>query len=223
MKTLCEEDITRLRAQLKRYGIESPELLNELSDHYAEQMEERMAVGLSAEEAFAIFKRENSWLKLRKLEYRHAEQRAQTMQRMLKGQLFQLFLGPLSLFTYPMIVLIVWLSGQELGLWKHYFIAFHMALGFAATVMMLYILFLRLIKRQYFATLFQIALWALYLTVYLPIFAEDYFNFNFLAEGGLTVQLLFIVLYSVIGIVIFLFGKTFQWAFKQLRMDPNRV
>lgn len=223
MKTLSEEDITRLRAQLKRYGIESPELLNELSDHYAEQMEERMAAGLSAEEAFAKFKGENSWLKLRKLEYKHAEQRAQTVQRMLKGQLFQLFLGPLSLFTYPIIVLIIWLSGQELGLWKHYFIAFHIALGFAAVAIMLYIIFAKLIKRRYFATLFQVALWGLYLAIYVPITSEGYFSFSFLAEGGFGMRLLFIVLYIAIAIVIFLFGKTFQWAFSQLRMDLNRV
>jgi hypothetical protein len=163
-------------------------------------MEERMADGLSGEEAYAKFKAENSWLKLRKLQYKHWEQSADTVQHMLKAQLLNLFVGPLSLLTCPMVALLWWCSGLEIVLWKPYLIALHVLLGGAMRSTIIYIFVARLVKRRYFATIFQLALWSICMLIYLPAVTNDFFNFGFTQDGDQWMRVIFTGLYAAIGI-----------------------
>jgi hypothetical protein len=68
---LSEVQLEQVSAVLKKYGIESDDLLDELADHYARLIEERMESGKTFDEAFGKFVSENSWLKLRKLQHAH--------------------------------------------------------------------------------------------------------------------------------------------------------
>jgi hypothetical protein len=68
---LSEVQLEQVSAVLKKYGIESDDLLDELTDHYARLIEEHMENGKTFDEAFGIFVSENSWLKLRKLQHAH--------------------------------------------------------------------------------------------------------------------------------------------------------
>ncbi len=221
--SLDDAQVEQLRAQLKRYGIESPELLAELSDHFGEQMEERMAAGLGYEEAFAQFKAENSWLKLRKLQFKHWEQWAYTVQRLFKSRLYQFFLGPLSLLSYPMMAGLWWLSGTDVASLRTYFIALHVGLGAAMLATIAYIFLARLIKRRYFVNLFQFALWSLYLLLYLPSVTSDFFSYSFLSDDNLWMRAFFTLVYTAIVLLAYLFWHTFAWAMKQLRVDAPRV
>lgn len=68
---LSDFQLDQVRAVLKKYGIESDDLLDELTDHYGGIIEDQIDKGSSFDEAFQEFVSQNSWLKLRKLQHAH--------------------------------------------------------------------------------------------------------------------------------------------------------
>lgn len=91
---------------LKKYGIDSPVLRAELTDHYAETIEVQIREGIDFEVAFERFKAENSWLKLRKLQHQHEEIHAKSFLRYFKGFLHEIFFGRRIWLSYPIFFLV---------------------------------------------------------------------------------------------------------------------
>ena len=73
MAKLTSEQLQRITQRLKKCGVESPDFLDELTDHYDAQMEECIGEGSKFAGAFALFQQNTSWLKLRKLEWKFRE------------------------------------------------------------------------------------------------------------------------------------------------------
>ncbi len=92
--------------QLKKYGIDSPDLRAELTDHYAERIEVQMSEGMDFQLAFEAFKASNSWLKLRKLQHLHEEIHTKRFLSYLRQFLREIFFGRISWVTYPVLVML---------------------------------------------------------------------------------------------------------------------
>ncbi|MEM9051450.1 MAG: hypothetical protein AAGC47_05290 [Bacteroidota bacterium] len=88
---LSEVQLEQIKAILKKYGIESTDLLEELTDHYAGELEEQIKEGSSFDQAFQEFVSQNSWLKLRKLQYAHWKYSEKSLIKFVKGTLAELY------------------------------------------------------------------------------------------------------------------------------------
>ncbi len=212
MSNLSDETTDRLGVQIKRYGIESPELLAELTDHYAHQMEERIKEGMSEEEAFARFKSENSWLKLRKLQYKHWEQGADAMHRLLKAQLLQIFAGPLGVITYPLIISLWWLFGRDLSAEKGLLIAVHFSLAAIVTALIIGFVVNRQQKHRFYASVLQLSLFELYLLIYIPLMFPGFFDVATLGFEHAGKRLAFTAFYVIVFILTYIVVKLYTGA-----------
>jgi len=104
---LSDLQLDQVRAVLKKYGIESDDLLDELTDHYAGLLEEQIEKGASFDEAFQTFVSENSWLKLRKLQHAHWKYTEKSTKRFLLSLLRDISLTPKVVITGGLIVGII--------------------------------------------------------------------------------------------------------------------
>ena len=104
---LSDSELEKVSAVLKKYGIDSPELRQELTDHYAEEIEEKMNEGSSFEEAFAEFKSENSWLKLRKLEFAYQKYLSKSIVKYVGATLKDLWFSP-KVFILVALMIGIW-------------------------------------------------------------------------------------------------------------------
>jgi hypothetical protein len=93
-KDLTEDQLQQVSSKLRQYGIESPDLLEELTDHYARGIEENMDSGKRFTEAFEEFAAANSWLKLRKLQHAHWNYAQTSLKRFILNSLRQLWFTP---------------------------------------------------------------------------------------------------------------------------------
>jgi len=91
---LSDLQIEMVSEILKKYGIESQGLLDELTDHFSGQIEERMKNGVSFNEAFDEFVANNSWLKLRKLEHAYVRYKEKSLRSFILSTLKDLWLSP---------------------------------------------------------------------------------------------------------------------------------
>ena len=104
---MSDLQLDQVRAVLKKYGIESDDLLDELTDHYAGLLEEQIEKGASFDEAFQTFVSENSWLKLRKLQHAHWKYTEKSTKRFLLSLLRDISLTPKVVITGGLIVGII--------------------------------------------------------------------------------------------------------------------
>jgi len=137
---LSEVQLEQVSAVLKRYGIESDDLLDELTDHYARLIEERMEKGETFDKAFGKFVSENSWLKLRKLQHAHWKYSEKSLFKFIWRSIQSLYsfpqiAAPLAtgiLFYYMLVFDTTWsrsiLVGLHLGLIIQTMILFTLAI-----------------------------------------------------------------------------------------------
>lgn len=95
---LSEFQLDQVRSVLKKYGIESDDLCDELTDHYARQLEEQIENGASFDEVFQEFVAQNSWLKLRKLQHAHWKYSEKSLFKFMWNSLR-------SLYSFPRIAI----------------------------------------------------------------------------------------------------------------------
>jgi len=100
---LSDFQLGQVRAVLKKYGIESDDLLDELTDHYAGLLEEQIDKGASFDEAFQTFVSENSWFKLRKLQHAHWKYADKSFKRFVLGLFKEIWLTPKVILTAGVI------------------------------------------------------------------------------------------------------------------------
>lgn len=153
---------------LKKYGIESPDLLSELTDHYAREIESKMMKGASFEEALNEFKSENSWLKLRKLEFEHAQIQTRSFTRSIGLFLREMFFGPRFWIAYPTVAFIYYCVSLPFGAGEpiFYFVQ-GCSIGVAAGIL-IFVFARHRSKFRQFGPLITMSLILLYLSVYLP-------------------------------------------------------
>jgi hypothetical protein len=101
---LSEFQLDQVRAVLRKYGIESDDLCEELTDHYAGLLEEQIEKGASFDEAFQSFVSENSWFKLRKLQHAHWKYADKSIKRYMLSLLREVWLTPKVVITGGLIV-----------------------------------------------------------------------------------------------------------------------
>lgn len=106
---LSDFQLDQVRAVLKKYGIESDDLCDELTDHYAGKLEEQMESGTSFDEAFQAFVSENSWFKLRKLQHEHWKHADKSIKRYVLGLFREIWLTPKAIISAGLIVGLIFL------------------------------------------------------------------------------------------------------------------
>jgi len=104
---LSQVELEQIQSILKKYGIESTDLQEELTDHYAGKIEEQIKNGASFDEVFQKFVAENSWLKLRKLQHAHWKYAEKSLLKFIRGSLMELYSSYRLIFV---ILAVVWLS-----------------------------------------------------------------------------------------------------------------
>ncbi len=169
MKDLNIEHLDRISNQLKNYGIDSPDLRAELTDHYAGEIEAQMESGKSFDEAFAKFVEANSWKKLRKLEHQHVEIQAKSFQSFLGYSLREVLIGRKFWITYPLIGFLYCIIGLPEGRGEPLlFLIQSISAGVAVGVIVFMLTKARKIQKQC-GPLLSLAMFQLYLSVYLPV------------------------------------------------------
>jgi hypothetical protein len=165
---LSDAQLQALAAALKKYGIESPDLLAELTDHHAGLIESKMAAGQTFEDGLHAFKSENSWLKLRKLEFEHVRIQTKSFTRYLVLFLREMFIGPRFWVAYPIIGFLYYCIGlpTSAGGPVFYFIQ-GCSIGTGVAILF-FILAKRRSKFKQFGPLISMSLMLLYLSAYLP-------------------------------------------------------
>jgi hypothetical protein len=133
---LSDFQLDQVRAVLKKYGIESDDLLDELTDHYAGLLEEQIGKGASFDEAFQTFTSENSWFKLRKLQHAHWKYADKSIKRYVLSHLKEIWLTPKVVITAGLIAGLVALLRLPIDETQWFFNLVHSAL----MVLVLYIL-----------------------------------------------------------------------------------
>ncbi|MGB6036477.1 MAG: hypothetical protein WBG42_09415 [Cryomorphaceae bacterium] len=133
---LSEFQLDQVRAVLKKYGIESDDLLDELTDHYSGLLEEQIEKGASFDEAFQTFVSENSWFKLRKLQHAHWKYADASIKRYVLGLLRELWLTPKVVITVGLIAGLIALLRLPVEETQWFFNVVHSSL----IVLVLYIL-----------------------------------------------------------------------------------
>ncbi|MFT4770637.1 MAG: fumarate reductase subunit C [Cryomorphaceae bacterium] len=101
---LSDFQLDQVRVVLRKYGIESDDLCDELTDHYAGILEERIEKGASFDEAFQTFVSENSWLKLRKLQHAHWKYADKSIKRYVISLLREIWLTPKVVIAVGLII-----------------------------------------------------------------------------------------------------------------------
>jgi hypothetical protein len=110
---LSEIQLEQVSKILNKYGIESHDLLEELTDHYARKIEEEIEEGKTFDEAYEEFVSQNSWLKLRKLQHAHW--------KYSEKSLFQFMLRSLQeLYSIPKVLIPVLIGTTLFYLLKAY-------------------------------------------------------------------------------------------------------
>jgi hypothetical protein len=165
---LNDEQLHDLVRALKKYGIESPDLLSELTDHYAGEIESKMMKGATFQEALKEFRSENSWLKLRKLEFKHAQIQSGSFTRSLGLFMREMFFGPRFWIAYPTLAFIYYCVSLPFGAGEpiFYFVQ-GCSIGVAAGIL-IFVIARRRSKFRQFGPLITMSLMLIYLSVYLP-------------------------------------------------------
>lgn len=154
---------------LKKYGIDSPVLRAELTDHFAESIELQMREGIDFDVAFEKFKADNSWLKLRKLQHQHEELHATSFLRYFRGFLREMFVGRRLWVTYPTFFLI-YLIFSEPSVSSEAFICLLQFTSIATAIFMMVRIATSTRRKLWdFKKVINLTAIQLYLGLYLPI------------------------------------------------------
>ena len=193
---LSEFQLDQVRAVLRKYGIESDDLCEELTDHYAGLLEEQIEKGASFDEAFQTFVSENSWFKLRKLQHTHWKYADKSIKRYLLSLLREVWLTPKVVITGGLIVGLIALLRLSIEETQWIFNVIHSAL----IVLTLYIIvasfvLLRSHKRQDLVTSASMSMSMFYL-VFMPFWTsgEAWFYPIFGGEYSFYLQLIYYVI-----------------------------
>lgn len=169
MKLLDQVQLKKVSDQLEKYGIESPDLRAELTDHYAGEIEEQMESGKSFEEAFNRFGAANSWTKLRKLEHQQAELQLKGLRNFLRFSLRDTLIGRKAWISYPIIALLYFIVDLSEGSGEPLLFIIQ---GVAASVAVGVIIFMLKQGKSNLnlcGPLLSLAMFQLYLSLYLPV------------------------------------------------------
>lgn len=180
---LSEFQVQKISDILRKYGIESPGLLEELTDHYSGEIEEKMEAGCSFEEAFDEFVGNNSWLKLRKLEHAYVEYRDKSLRRYIIARLKEVWMTPKIAVAIALTLGMFYLLKQG-GDFRHYALAsIHAVLLIQTlTLAILAILRFRKNKSPELGYVIQFGFAMFYLTL-LPLWKLDHTVFRDIFEG----------------------------------------
>lgn len=110
---ITDKQLNRISSQLQKYGIETADLNEELTDHFSEEIEEAMKEGETFEVAFSRFKNQNSWLKLRKLQHARWKEVETSYQKYILHILRDLWLSPKIVLVFGLAAVIYVLINQE--------------------------------------------------------------------------------------------------------------
>lgn len=214
MTPLTSTQMARVDAQFKKYGVDSPELREELTDHFAAVIWERMEAGASFDQAFSQFVSENSWLKLRKLHWRHLEYSQKSVKRQALYALRKAYAGPLVWLT----AIVIWglwsLSGfapehlQPAGL------SLHIAIAGAQVSILLYVAIARLGKYSTFQTVIFISVVHLYHLIYILIIWNR-LDYSFVNELGIWGRPVFVAVYALSLTAVYLAVSLLIWGLRQ--------
>ena len=127
---LNEVQLEQIQTMLKKYGIESTDLLEELTDHYAGEMEERIKEGSSFDKVFQDFVSQNSWLKLRRLQHAHWKYSEKSLFKFVRGSLAELYSSFRLVFVILAIALLYFLLTSQSDTARIGIITLHFALIF---------------------------------------------------------------------------------------------
>jgi hypothetical protein len=110
---LSESQVESVAAVLSKFGIESPGLMEELTDHFSGEIEEKMKKGESFEAAFDEFVANNSWLKLRKLEHAYVKYKEKSLRRFILDEFKSLWLSPKAIVPVVAVLAVLYLLRQD--------------------------------------------------------------------------------------------------------------
>lgn len=105
--TLTEAQESIIIDFIKRWGVDSPELVAELMDHYCEMVLEEMAKGRDFREVVNSWKTKKTMLTLRGIEKSYAQQLSKNWKRDCKITTKEVLLGKPLLIIVPLYLLLV--------------------------------------------------------------------------------------------------------------------
>lgn len=209
---LSDFQLDQVRAVLKKYGIESDDLLDELTDHYAGLLEEQIVNGASFDEAFQAFVSQNSWLKLRKLQHAHWKYSEKSLFKFIWKTLQSLYSFPKLFIPVSAGVLLYYMLAFDSTWSRMLLVGLHLGL-----ILQTLVLFTSaMIKYRHHKILdigyvVQVSVTVFYAMIIIPTWSDTWSVFNpwIPSEPGVFVQLgyyLFIIHLAYLHYCVYLRG-----------------